>query len=230
MVGDSLALDLGDGLVSWSSSVSDTAVDNLSLSGCPLARGGMRRFPDGYEATIRSSCYWWDDPSSDRMKQLNAFNPQVIVVQDGLNELVERKLDSWSNYRRAGDPVFDSWLLSEYRLVVQALNPHGTRKLIFLNAVCADWNRVQHFQNVTQVNAELDSRVASLNVDYNQLHTDTGVPIDDLKGNMCPGGQYSDTVDGVPNARPDGYHLSSDGALAIAKTWLGPICLDAAKQ
>jgi hypothetical protein len=95
-----------------------------------------------------------------------------------------------------------------------------------LNAVCADWNRVQHYQGFAP---ELDSRVTSLNVDYDRLSSQTGVTVDDLKGHLCPNGQYSDTVDGVQDARPDGYHLSSAGALAVARTWLGPLCLDAAK-
>jgi len=227
VVGDSLALNLGDGLVNWAKTLSSVAVDNLSLSGCSIGRGGMRKWPDGYERPWNPACEWWANPSSDRMKQLNAFDPQVIVLQDGMNELVERQLDSWATYHRAGDPTFDTWLLSEYRLALQALNPNGNRKLIFLNAVCADWNSVPHFQGFAP---ELNSRVTALNLDYDQLHSDTGVPIDDLRGHLCPGGKYSSTVDGVPNGRPDGYHLSSDAAFAVAKNWLGPICLDAAKQ
>lgn len=227
VVGDSLGVNLGDGLVAWSKTLSSVAVDNLAISGCPIARGGMRRWPDGYEAPTRANCEWWADPSSDRMQQLNAFDPQVIVLQDGMNELLERRLDSWSTYRRAGDPTFDSWLLGEYKLALQALNPSGNRKVIVLNAVCADWNRVPHFQGFAP---ELNSRITALNLDYNRLHNETGVPVDDLAGHLCPGGRYSDTVDGVPDGRPDGYHLSSDAATAVAHNWLGPICLDATKQ
>jgi peptidoglycan/LPS O-acetylase OafA/YrhL len=227
MVGDSLAQNLGDGLLTWAKTVSNVAVDNLSLSGCPIALGGIRRWPDGYEFPWNTACEWWSDPSSDRMKRLNALDPQVVVVQDGMNELVERKLDSWATYRRAGDPTFDTWLLDQYRSAMQALNPTGTRKVIFLNAVCADWNRVPHFQGFAP---ELNSRVTALNVDYDQLHSQTGVVVDDLKGHLCPGGRYSDTVDGVSDGRPDGYHLSKPAAVAVAKNWLGPICIDAAKQ
>jgi len=226
VVGDSLALNLGGGLSSWANTLGNVAVDNLSLSGCPIARGGMRRWPDGYEVPVRAECSWWADPNSKQMKQLNGFDPQVVVIQDGMNELVERKLDTWSSYRRAGDPTFDSWLLGEYRLALPALNPSGKRTILFLNAVCADWNRVAHFQGF---GPELSSRVTSLNLDYDRLHSQTGVTMDDLDGHLCPNGQYSDTVDGVSDARPDGYHLSKDAALAVAKSWLGPLCLDATK-
>jgi hypothetical protein len=44
----------------------------------------------------------------------------------------------------------------------------------------------------------------------------------------CPNGAYSDTVDGVSDARPDGYHLSPDGEDAVATTWLGPQVLKTA--
>jgi hypothetical protein len=161
------------------------------------------------------------------MKRLNAFDPQVVIVQDAMNELVDRKLDSWPNYRRAGDPTFDSWLLSEYRLALPALNPSGDRSVLLLNATCADWNRVNHFQGF---GPELSSRVTSLNLDYDQLHSQSDVPIVDLYDHLCPNGQYTDTVDGVPNGRPDGYHLSDEAATALAREWLGPLSLGAVNR
>ncbi|MDP9183277.1 MAG: hypothetical protein M3P04_10940 [Actinomycetota bacterium] len=227
VVGDSLSMNLGAGLVDWSDSLSNVGVDSLGMSGCSLARGGMRRWPDGYERAWNPECEWWADPDDPRMKQLTAFDPQVIVIQDGMSELVERKLDEWATYRRAGDPTFDSWMLGEYRLALEALNPNGDRKVILLNAVCADWQRVSHFQGF---GPELSSRITALNLDYNQLQSEARVTVDDLKEHLCPGGRYSDTVDGVSDGRPDGYHLSRAAALAVAKNWLGPICLDANKQ
>jgi len=227
VVGDSLADNLGGGLIAWSKTASNVVVKNFAKPGCPIGLGGMRRWPDGWEQQWNTSCEWWDHPDSTGMQQLNALNPQVIVVQDGMNELVERQLDSWPSYLRAGDPTFDSWLLSEYQRAIQTLNPTGNRTVLFLNAVCANWNRTPHFQGFSP---ELNSRVTALNRDYDQLHADTGVTIEDLRGNICPGGRYSDTVDGVSDARPDGYHLSTDAALAVATNWLGPLCLDATKH
>lgn len=227
VIGDSLAQDLGDGMLAWARQVPSTKVENLSLSGCPLGRGGMRRYPDGMEAAVRAECSWWDDPTSTTRRNLEALNPQVIIVQDALNEVVERKLDGWPTYRRAGDPIFDDWLLSEYTQLMSVINPHGDKKVLFLNAVCADWNRVPHMEGFAP---ELNSRVASLNADFDQLGSRVSIQLVDLKAHLCPGGKYSDTVDGVQNARPDGYHLTEEASDAVARSWLGPLALGASKQ
>ena len=47
---------------------------------------------------------------------------------------------------------------------------------------------------------------------------------------ICPNGQFSDQVEGVQDGRPDGYHLSSDAAVALARNWLGPIALATGSQ
>ena len=44
---------------------------------------------------------------------------------------------------------------------------------------------------------------------------------------MCPNGQYSNTVDGVDDARPDGFHFTDEAATALARDWLGPLLLQA---
>jgi len=37
----------------------------------------------------------------------------VIVLQDGANEIFDRKLPDWSDWRHNGDPRYDSWLQNE---------------------------------------------------------------------------------------------------------------------
>jgi hypothetical protein len=44
---------------------------------------------------------------------------------------------------------------------------------------------------------------------------------------LCPNGTYSDYVDGVPDGRPDGYHLSDEAAIRLADRLLGPAVLAA---
>jgi peptidoglycan/LPS O-acetylase OafA/YrhL len=223
VVGDSLADNIGDGMLAWDDEFTGVTVKNLAQSGCPIARGGMRRWPDGYESQVHELCGWWGDPTSAKRKQFEAFDPHVVVIQDGMNELVERKLDSWDSYRRAGDPTFDTWMVDEYREALAVLNPDGDRSLLLLNAVCADWNRVSHFQGFAP---ELNSRVTALNVNYGKLDGEHGAVLTDFKAHLCPGGRYTDTVDGVEGGRPDGYHLSLEAATALATSWLGPLCVD----
>ena len=225
IVGDSLAQNLGVGMLGWAKGSDSVVVKNFSMSGCPLALGGMRRWPDGYELPVRDECSWFVESGSSRWKDFQAFDPQVIVMQDGMNELVERRLDEWKTYYKAGQPTFDEWLLGEYRSAFDIFNPQGTRQLLQLNAVCADWDRVRHFEGFQP---ELDLRVASLNRDYAQLSAPNRTLVD-LDEQLCPGGTYTDTVAGVSNGRYDGYHLTEDASIALATQWLGPLSIEAGK-
>jgi len=66
-------------------------------------------------------------------------------------------------------------------------------------------------------------RVQDLNgIDYPRI---AGVTAADFYSEVCPNGRYSDTVDGVPNARPDGFHFTPDASEALARDWLGPLAL-----
>ena len=242
VVGDSMGRNLGGGMEAWSSGSTSVVARNFGENGCPLALGGTRKYPSGELVGIASQCSWFTT-STQKMKDFNAFNPQVVVLQDGMNELLERKDqdafgdDDWHKAGEAygvgqtsvphtGTHSFDNWLVAQYEQVLALLDPNGTRQMIFLNAVCADWKNVPHFNGFAP---ELNLRTDALDSDYDKL-THPHLQIVDYKAHLCPRGQYSSTVDGVSDGRPDGYHLSAAAALAVATDWLGPICLDAVKQ
>jgi hypothetical protein len=219
-----MAHSLSVGMVDWSASRTDVVVKNFGIDGCPLSRGGMTRYPDGYERPVRSVCDWWTDPGNSRRKDFEAFDPQVVVLQDGMNELLERKdVGGFNTYRKIGDPTYNQWLTGEFEQLFSVLNPYGTRTIELLNAVCADWSRVNHFNGFQ---LELDNRMRSLNLFYDGLAS-AGLVHKDFKSHLCPGGRYSNDVDGVQDGRYDGYHLTEEAATAVADVWLGPICLDA---
>ena len=225
VVGDSMANNLGNALVSWEKSRSDVEVYNLAIPGCPISRGGTEEFPDGYQWQVKAECGWWADPQSDRSVNLKKFDPDVIVLQDSGNEIPNRKQPSWPTYLHAGDAVFDSWMLNEYQTAIQTLTSNGHAKVVMLTAICGDWTNYPHWGNDQTPN----QRVRDVNVDYSEL-TATQYSLQDLNAVLCPNGKYSSTVEGVDNARPDGYHLSDQAALAVVTKWLGPILLDAGKS
>ena len=222
VVGDSMANGLGQALVDWAKNRTDVVVYNLSINGCPLTRGGTRKFPDGYMWTIDPECGWWSDPGSSRWQYATQFAPNVLFVQDGLNEVADRKLPSWPTYRHPGDPLFDTWALSEYRAMINALNGSGSMTTVIGNAVCGDWANLPHWQSMSDV----PQRIQALNTLYQTLTAD-GDTVADLSGQLCPGGKYTTTVDGVSDARPDGYHLSEEAANVVVSRWLGPLLLSA---
>jgi hypothetical protein len=228
VVGDSMADSIGPGMIQWGTGRGDVAVYNLGLSGCPLARGGTRRLSDGTEWKVENVCSWWATPNSDRYVKYQEFDPDIVVIQDGLNELPDRKLPSWPAYWHTGQAQFDSWLVNEYTEAIKSLTAGGA-KALFLNAVCVDWEKVNGpFTDYSATyNGDGDARVASLDRTH-QAVTATGATIVDFQGHLCPRGKFTSSVDGVSNGRPDGYHFSAEGSYALADRWLGPMVLQEA--
>jgi hypothetical protein len=87
------------------------------------------------------------------------------------------------------------------------------------NAPCGDWPR--YFGEVSNPEA----RVRALN---RLVHPAVnGVSVVDLFDRICPNGEYSDEIEGISDARPDGFHFTPEAALAVVRNWLGPLVLSA---
>ncbi|MEA3055773.1 MAG: hypothetical protein QOD30_1205, partial [Actinomycetota bacterium] len=213
VVGDSLGHNLGVGLDDWAQARGDVIVYNLAIAGCPLSRGGERRFDDSETFTIDPKCAWWDDQWSERSQNLVAFDPQVIVVSDGFNELLDRKLPEWEDWRRPGEPSYHQWLLSEYAAFVGAMRTlvGNDVQLLVLNAPCADFQRLSNWRRVSAP----EQRVMALDQSVYPVMVDTRHA--DLFSEICPNGQYNDTLYGIDDARPDGVHLSRDASDELAR-------------
>jgi hypothetical protein len=91
-----------------------------------------------------------------------------------------------------------------------------------VNTPCADWQRYGAFADIP----DIEGRVAAVNQDQSSV---VGIRTADLRNRICPGGRYSDNVEGDPNGRPDGLHLSDRAAFALARNWLGPLVLVTSK-
>jgi peptidoglycan/LPS O-acetylase OafA/YrhL len=225
IVGDSMAQTLSLGLADWAHAQGSVVTYDLSIQGCPLSRGGTRRLADGSEAQVGPDCGWWDDPSSDRFQKFDEFDPDVVVVHDGLNELYDRKLPQWPDYRHAGESAFDLWLDGEYRALLQRLG--SKRQILVLNAACADWELMGGPFAGYADNSDGDRRVSALDEDAVPLAS-TNVQVEDFDSTICPNGKFTQSVEGVSDARPDGYHLSTAASDAVATHWLGPLILQTA--
>lgn len=221
VVGDSLGDNLGHGLSRWAEPRTDVVVYDLAVRGCPISRGGQRRFPNGVDFPIDASCDWWDDPTTDRATKLREFGPDVVLVEDALNEIVDRKLPEWPDYRSPGDPRFDGWLLNEYQAAAKVFSQDGAL-VVYANAPCADWQRLNGWNSMR----DADERVAALNRIYDGVVAAT-TKVADLYERLCPDGAYRDEVEGVSDGRPDGFHLSDEAALRLADRWLAPFVRDA---
>ena len=226
VVGDSMADGLAAGLKTWGDRRGDVDVYDLGQPGCPLARGGVRRLPDGRYLEVPKYCSWWSDTTSETWQHLRDFAPEVVIIQDAMNEAIDRKLPSWSNWRGPGDPTYDTWLLDEYNHVLDAFA--SQYPVVFLNAACANWDIYDEGTWTSWSNGQGDLRVAALDRTDAAATAANRVVGGDLNGHLCPNGKYSSTVDGVSDARPDGYHLSPEASATVADRWLGPLALRAA--
>jgi peptidoglycan/LPS O-acetylase OafA/YrhL len=223
VVGDSIGNNLGAAMHTWAAQRTDVAAYNLAIPACPLSKGRTRRVGTSanMEFDVQPVCEWQDDPTSKWYKAFYAFDPDIVVTEDGVNETFDRKLPSWEDWRGPEDPRFDTWLVGEYQTLVDRWRGEG-RMVLMLNAPCGDWSR--YFSEVSNP----ERRVAALNtLAYPAV---SGVTVLDFFNRICPNGQYSDEVEGYPNARTDGFHFTTEAALAIATNWLGPLVLQNAAR
>jgi peptidoglycan/LPS O-acetylase OafA/YrhL len=224
VIGDSLAHNLAVGLTTWAKEQGDVVVYDLSVSFCPLSRGGERRWYGDESFPVHEGCRWWDDPYSDRAEAFSLFRPDVVVDAAPFSELLDRRLPDWDEWRRPGDPEYHRWLLDEYSALFTSLRSigGGATRFLSLNAPCADFSRTRGWRHM----ANADDRIEALDRAFYPLLVDTAQG--DLFSQLCPEGEFSDDVYGIDDGRPDGAHLSDELAAELARRWLGPLVRETA--
>lgn len=213
VVGDSIGVNLAGGL----SAVKDEyQIDllNYAFDGCAAVVDGTYRWPDGSLHTVSASCR---QRVSEWSGQIASFDPDVVLVHSSIFDILDRKASGWADYKTIGDPVFDSWLQGQQRSVAAKLAAGGAR-VVWSTTPCAKFNpsRPNHHED-----GEGNRRIDLLDGLIRRI----GVSVAEFDSKVCPGGTFSSTVFGVPNARPDGVHFTPAAAQAIADQWLAPYLL-----
>jgi hypothetical protein len=203
MVGDSVAITLGRGLERWGPAHGVQVLNDGRLY-CGIVRVGRLAASLGH--TSNAACTDW---STRWGTTLASFRPQVVVVLTTIWDTSPRQLDAWgSRYVTIFDPRLDALITGEWREAAATLRAYGAR-VVWLTPPCAN------------------TQLASDALHYAAVHlveplARTGAFSSiDLASYVCPGGRFSNTIDGTSNARPDGLHFSDPGADAVAR-WLGP--------
>jgi len=206
-VGDSQAFVIGNALTRWSErSGGAAAAWNQSVRGCGIVRGGEYEFLG--KITTGGICEEWP---TNWANALDTFKPHVVVVLTGGWDWHKRKLPTWADFKAFGDPVFDQHLVNEYGAAADVLASRNSI-VAWLTTPCYALEGFgedpRHLNNdlIPKMTASRKDRVVTL----------------DLFGQLCPGGEYSDTLGGLEDARPDGSHLSDAAADWLVSTWLGP--------
>jgi hypothetical protein len=213
IVGDSLALTLGYGLQEWAKSTGQARVDNLGWIACGVVRGGDIRWVNGVVAQVRPDCDKWPDV---RAGEIRRTNPNLVVVLNGLWEMVDRRLPGDDHWQHIGEPAYDQLIVQELSAFSELMASRGATVL---------W--LTYPQPATHVMAGLPgpfaeedpARVARLNELIGQVvAAHPGSYQLDLRTYMQdrPGGELNLAL------RPDGFHWTKDTADLEAQ-WLGPL-------
>ncbi len=224
VVGDSVGENLGVGFEMWAEETGEVEALNLAIRSCPVGLGGTRRFPNGHVWNIKPTCSWWQDEASETFAELRAFDPDVVVVQDSIAELPDRKQDEWPTYSQPGRPLYDTWLIDEYENFIETMNAEGAA-VVVTNAVCAEFDRHHLWRSVE----DAEERVAALNRQVYPVLAGRS-EIADLNAEVCPDGEFTNSLEGYDDARPDGFHFRDEVAEALVRRWLGPIAISASEM
>ena len=220
IVGDSLALALGDGLVSWAKQTGAAKVDNYGWIACGIVRGGDIRWVNDIVASVREDCAKWP---TTRARDIRRTDPHLVVVLDGLWEMVDRQLPGDDHWQHIGEPGFD-------RVLEQSMS--SFQDLMASRGAAVLW--LTYPRAATHVMAGLPgpfaeedpARVARLNdIIRHVVATHPGAYLLDLRTYMQdrPGGELDLA------RRPDGFHWTAATA-AIEAQWLGPLLVGLAHR
>jgi hypothetical protein len=226
VVGDSVSDQIGDALLSWSDqNPGRISVFKNSHIGCIVARYGEKKPPaaDGAPGPVGDVCSNWDVPVpveelgvTDVVSwptAVEAFRPDVVLINITPWDITDRQVpqlgDQWTHI---GEPDFDAYAASEYRLASQVLTSTGA-ELIWLEG--AHLNRPLQPQNdparIDRLNDIVMKATADLpNVRFADFPSFVGEVGSDREVSL----------------RRDGVHLSSAGQSAVAVWLTGDVLAD----
>jgi peptidoglycan/LPS O-acetylase OafA/YrhL len=219
VVGDSVSDQIGHALIQWSEQNPGRIVAyNHSHIGCIVARYGEKRPPaaDGTPGPVGDVCSNWDDPVppetlgvTDAVSwptAVQTFRPDVVVANITPWDVTDRKVpqlgDQWTH---VGEPDFDAYVQSEYRLASQVLTATGA-EMIWLEGAHLD--RPLAPQNDPARIDRLNELVLRATADLPRVR------FADFPAFVGPVGS-----DREKSLRRDGVHLSEQGMREVA-TWL----------
>jgi peptidoglycan/LPS O-acetylase OafA/YrhL len=213
VVGDSVGQTVGRGIERWGARTGAAVVRNAAIGWCAIGRGGVIHLFD--TGTVeQAGCVdfpeRWD---------IDNFRPDLVVVLSTLWEIAPRSQPQWDGIRRFGDPEYDSWLRAEYQAAKSYLLSEGAR-VVWLTAPCARPTPSRDaFWSGAGGEAAAVVRLNGLIKALPGTDASGRLRVVDLFAGVCPGGEFSQRLGDVQEARPDGLHSSDPGADWVTE-WL----------
>ncbi|MBV1894539.1 MAG: acyltransferase [Ilumatobacteraceae bacterium] len=217
LVGDSTAEALGEGMVKWVGDADpDLRVSVAARGACGFVRGGEYTEPV-FNAALALHC---PDLYDIEVPELAPF-ADVVVMHVTLADTWDRSWDAGNTWLRTTDPAFRERLEADYISFVEQQLAAGVDKVVWIRPPVSSF---------ASPGGELDTDPSFLNGGQ-QVIEDTirmlearwpgRVMVADMRAWFEFVGLTDDD-----HTRPDGTHLSADGAYDVASKWLGPFLAD----
>ena len=215
--GDSVAWRLGFAMqASQPQSGYDVEIDNGAIIGCGLLRSSQYLlYGLAHQEVPQCST---DVPAGEQWPaqwkgDLDQFHPNVVVALAGRWELSDRLIHG--HWLHIGQPAFDAALKQSLEQAVEVGTSTGA-VMVLMTSPC--------FAPIEQDNGQVwpEDTAARLNA-YNAIvrqvaaEHPTTVELNDFGAQLCPGGVYQETLDGVQIRDGDGMHIVPTAA---AGQWL----------
>ena len=177
-----------------------TALGCWISPGLPLDRNKVIPQPD--------QCASWQEDWRHAVEQ---SSPDVAVIMVGAWEIMDHQVDGHAV--RFGSPEWDAVVRQGVEQAITAVS--GAKVVSLMNVPCMN----QPAKAAVPAQARNDpARQATLNAIIEQVAAERGAKVLDLRGLLCPGGEYAEQLDGI-DMRYDGVHLTAEGA-AVVWRWL----------
>jgi peptidoglycan/LPS O-acetylase OafA/YrhL len=215
LIGDSMALTLGEGLgidaARWG-----VTVANRGVLGCDLDPATSVNIM-GTVSRASQGCAQWDAAWTRLVDQTN---PDVVVVLLGRWETIDRLYGG--RWTTVGQPAFDQHLQAELTRVVQIGASRGARVVLLTLPYIA---QTTEQPDGSPWDMNLPSRTDAYNADVRAVvaRNQAEAAVVDLNKLLDPGGRYVSFIDGVRVRDYDNEHLSVDGGLWLRSRLLPQI-------
>ena len=209
MFGDSTAVRTGSGLTAYGERSGQLhVVVNAARVGCGVDQLGERRFL-GETFSLAEFC---GDLGTSWAATLATQPIDVAVIQTGMWETVERRLPGDSAWRAVGDPVIDAQVLAELR----AANAFWAER-----GIPVVWLRGPAPTDPARAPGTMERFNELLEQVLPEFPLARSVGLD----------RFVEAQTAADRARllPDGIHFTSDTAVLVADSWLGPHVVEAAE-
>ncbi len=209
--GDSTAYKLAWGVVSWLNQTDQgRPLQGVTTIGCGLAVEGLYRSGRRIQAAS-PQCARVD---GEWARSIEGNDPDIAVVLMGNWDLHTRRLPGDKKWRVPGDPIFDAYLRRELLEAVDLLSSRGAL-VVWLTSPVIDPPRGRR-PGATQSEPARTARYNELLREVEALRPEQ-LRVVDLAGYF----ERRAADPRAPRLRPDGVHLSREGASELVSSWLG---------